>query len=307
MIYVRVVKKIILAISGGVDSMVLLDMVSKGLIKSIKPSQTVVAHFDHGIRDDSKETARIVQTRAQELGLEFVLGQGDLGPKSSEERARKSRHDFLKKVQADYGAKSIVTAHHQDDVVETMILNILRGTGWRGLVSLRQDEVYVRPLLSATKSELMDYAIKNRLVWHEDSTNADTNLKRNYVRLRLIPSLLAADGSAYQKLVNINKRLSKIRDEADQLVGDIAASLTKESCPALTVNRAAFNQLELITAAEVLRYMLLQVGACNIDRRLIERLLVFVRVAKKGKTSVVCKHVRLFVDGENLVFTNNHE
>ncbi|HEX6258362.1 MAG TPA: tRNA lysidine(34) synthetase TilS, partial [Candidatus Saccharimonadales bacterium] len=121
----------VVAVSGGVDSIVLLDMLAgqAGL-------ELIVAHFDHGIRQDSTEDAEFVRAAAQRYSLPFELGQATLGPGASEEAARTARYSFLRSIAKKYQAR-IVTAHHADDVIETIAINVARGTGWRGLVSLR--------------------------------------------------------------------------------------------------------------------------------------------------------------------------
>src|SRR6185436_20114617 len=119
--------KYVVAVSGGVDSMVLLDLLRQ------KPKlELVVAHFDHGIREDSAQDRKLVQRIAKAYGLPFVHAKGNLGPKAGEALAREARYAFLRQVQADHDAKAIITAHHQDDMLKTAIMNLLRGTGRRG-------------------------------------------------------------------------------------------------------------------------------------------------------------------------------
>ena len=129
--------KMILAVSGGVDSMVLLDMVCR--TEKIAMKDLVVAHFDHGIRENSHEDARFVQEKAAEYGVEFREERVELGEGASEAEARGKRYDFLGRLaeELDDGrGVEIWTAHHLDDLVETVIINLLRGTGWRGLSAL---------------------------------------------------------------------------------------------------------------------------------------------------------------------------
>jgi tRNA(Ile)-lysidine synthase len=113
----------IVAVSGGVDSVVLLHLLSKTDCK------LVVAHFDHGIRHNSHDDAAFVKSLAASYGLAYEEEKANLGPSASEDTARKARYAFLRRVTNTYHAKAIATAHHQDDVIETSIINILRGTG----------------------------------------------------------------------------------------------------------------------------------------------------------------------------------
>jgi tRNA(Ile)-lysidine synthetase-like protein len=172
----------VVAVSGGVDSMVLLH-----LLRHLPEVRVVVAHFDHGIREDSPEDLRLVAATARSYGLPFVSARGALGPRAGEAQARDARYAFLRRVQAAQGAAAIITAHHQDDVIETAIINSVRGTGSHGLSALRTREAIVRPLLAFPKQTLLEYAKAKKLLWREDSTNQDLRYKRNYVRRVVLP------------------------------------------------------------------------------------------------------------------------
>jgi tRNA(Ile)-lysidine synthase len=180
--------KYVVAVSGGVDSVVLLD-----LLRMYPGVRVVVAHFDHGIRDDSHLDRAHVQALARRYRVPFVYDKGRLGAGASEADARTARYDFLRKAQAASEADAIVTAHHQDDVLETAIINLLRGTGRKGLSSLTSGEGIIRPLLDVPKSEIIDYAKRHRLQWREDSTNLSTDILRNRVRHELLPNWSAHD------------------------------------------------------------------------------------------------------------------
>src|SRR5690606_15740277 len=116
--------------SGGVDSVVLLDI----LARSDRYDLTV-AHFDHGMRPDSAADARFVEGLAAQYGLDFIGKREELGVQASEDRARSARYDFLF-AEAKKRSAVVATAHHLDDVVESIAINIVRGTGWRGVAVL---------------------------------------------------------------------------------------------------------------------------------------------------------------------------
>src|SRR5581483_3464845 len=165
---ISVMKKIpkgryIVAVSGGLDSMALLNMLSN--LPEVKP---IVAHFNHGMRVDSKLDEDLVTRTAIRLGLPLEIGHGRLGKNASEAKARTARYSFLVRVQQKHKAKAIITAHHQDDLIETAIINILRGTGRRGLTALAQNRNVVRPLLDMSKAEIIKYAKRSNLEWRED-------------------------------------------------------------------------------------------------------------------------------------------
>ena len=169
----------IIAVSGGVDSVVLLDMMAKYK----QTNRLIVAHFDHGIRAESDADARFVQELTSRYHLPFEVRREELGAGASEQLARERRYNFLNELAKKYDAK-IVTAHHQDDLVETIAINLERGTGWRGL-SVFTNSAIVRPLLLKRKNELYDYAVAHHLEWVEDETNQSTTYLRNRLRKRL--------------------------------------------------------------------------------------------------------------------------
>jgi tRNA(Ile)-lysidine synthase len=187
----------IVAVSGGVDSMVLLDMLVQqpGLLLT-------VAHFDHGIRDDSHKDRQLVQKTAHNYGLPFVYNKGNLGAGASEADARKARYQFLHTVRKASLAEAIITAHHQDDLLETAIINMLRGTGRRGLSSLKSQDRILRPLLTYSKKQIQSYAETHNIVWYEDSTNKDEKYLRNYVRRQILAKF--SDEQRQQLLVHLN-------------------------------------------------------------------------------------------------------
>jgi tRNA(Ile)-lysidine synthase len=122
----------VLATSGGVDSMALLHMLYQKKLQSAEPLVVVVAHLDHGIRQESEADRRLVQEVAGIYGMPFVYDEAELGADASEAEARQIRYEFLDKVRKNSLAEAIITAHHGDDVLETAVMNISRGYWSKG-------------------------------------------------------------------------------------------------------------------------------------------------------------------------------
>lgn len=200
-------KTYIVAVSGGVDSVVLLDMLVKR-----GDSNLVVAHFDHGIREDSAEDAQFVKSLSSQYGLLFEMEREELGASASEELARSRRYAFLRAV-ADKYKGTIVTAHHMNDIAETIAINITRGTGWRGVAVLASD-IY-RPLLLRTKEELVEYAQSHGLSWHEDSTNSSDAYLRNRIRPKL------SNKDTVRQLAALRARQVELRDEINKEISQL--------------------------------------------------------------------------------------
>lgn len=165
----------VVAVSGGVDSVVLLHA-----LHAAHSRELVVAHVDHGIRSDSGSDAAFVRELAGQYDVPYEMVELQLGPAASEETARRGRYEFLRQVGRRYNGP-IVTAHHADDVVETIAINLLRGTGWRGLAVFGADDVY-RPMTVWFKHEIHEYARRHELTWREDSTNQSDQYLRNRLR-----------------------------------------------------------------------------------------------------------------------------
>jgi tRNA(Ile)-lysidine synthase len=208
--------KYILAISGGVDSVALLDMVAKGkLLKLVEPKDLMIAHFDHGMRDNSANDAELVKKLAAKYQIEYAVGDGNLGKNASEQLARTKRYEFLRSFCKTRSCK-IMVAHHQDDLLETIVMNLIRGTGWRGLVPFWSDDI-LRPLLDMTKSEIINYAIEHDLNWVEDETNDSAKYFRNRVR-DFITRLSTKDS---QRLLDLSQKQSSLRVEIEDILTTI--------------------------------------------------------------------------------------
>jgi tRNA(Ile)-lysidine synthase len=179
----------LVAVSGGPDSVVLLHVLH-GLADGLGLS-LVVAHADHGIQPVSRSVGRSVKAFASEHGLPFELGELRLGPDATETEARRARYAWLREVQKRRGAKYLVTAHHEDDQIETIVLRALRGSAPSGLAGIRAKSRggLVRPLLPFSRRELADYAAASRLPVHDDPANRDPRHLRSWVRATLLPLL----------------------------------------------------------------------------------------------------------------------
>lgn len=207
--------KYIVAVSGGVDSMALLDMLVNRRLQGPtlqSDGELVVAHFDHGIRPESDADARFVWELAKLYGLPCEIRREELGADASEATARDRRYAFLAFVAAKYGGAPVITAHHRDDLVESIAINIERGTGWRGL-AVMDGPGKVRPLLDMTKQDIYDYALEHGLEWVEDGTNTSERYQRNRLRKRLKQDF--PDESSAQ-LAELRGRQLDIRRQIDE-------------------------------------------------------------------------------------------
>jgi tRNA(Ile)-lysidine synthase len=274
----------VVGVSGGVDSRVLLDVLHKHAHG--KPGyKLVVAHLDHGIRGDSADDRRFVQSLAKEYGLPFTYNSVNLGKGVSEARARQERYAFLNHTRSASGAQAIITAHHQDDLLETAIINMLRGSGRKGLTALNSRAELLRPFLGVPKSELISYARDQDLTWHEDSTNQDDSYLRNYVRHNVLPRF---DEQARAQLLAIIDNLHNLNHEIDTL---LSQQLQLQEKPG-TITRLWFNSLPHAVAKEILASWLRPQRLIDFDSKTLERLVVNAKAGRPGQQfSLPGKHI----------------
>ncbi len=273
----------VVAVSGGVDSAALLHVLA-----SHPQLNLTVAHFDHGIRSDSQEDRRLVQDMARRLGLPFVFHEGTLGIGASEEMARAARYEFLRTVQRSTGAHAIVTAHHQDDLLETAVLNILRGTGRKGLSSLADKPDLRRPLLHITKSDIHTYAREQGLVWREDATNKDTTILRNHIRHVLLPRL---GPEARKLLLGYVQHVAVVNRSIDSTL----ETLLHLQPARQTMDRSMFVQLPHDVSLELMASWLRSHEIRTFDRKNLERIVTHCKTLAPGKQIDIVWPYRILV------------
>lgn len=207
--------RLVVAVSGGVDSMVLLHQLRFG---PYRRPDLVVAHLDHAMRPGSHRDAAWLGgvCRAWNVPLETARLPDSPG---GEEAAREARYRFLRRVRADAGGTWVLTAHNADDQAETVLFRILRGTGVGGLAAMRapRDGV-IRPLLHRWRSELEAYARAHRVPFRDDPTNQDHRHARNALRQVVLPAAeaMVASGSR-ASLLRLSENAARARDELSAL------------------------------------------------------------------------------------------
>ena len=218
-------KKILVAVSGGVDSIVLADFLinffrQKNGLKWVE-NNLIIAHFEHGIRgEESVRDLEFVRKFAHKNNLRFEFERGFLGENTSEEKARKARYDFLKALIKRENAE-IFTAHHKNDLAETFILNLNRGGGWRAIACFDSPNIK-RPFLKFSKAEILKKAQEKGLEWREDSTNLSEKYARNRIRKKINFSEedLNEIFKIWQKQIKIKREIEEITNDILSKIGD---------------------------------------------------------------------------------------
>jgi len=187
---------VLCAVSGGVDSMVLMELLHRFREQAV--FEIHVVYFDHGLRGTEGVLDRdFVAAQASSRDLPFTSGRGDVRDsmrrmgRGLEEAARILRYDFLFEVKERIGAGKIATAHHADDQVETILMRLLRGTGLKGLSGIRAKDSrgLIRPLLEISKNDILEFADRNGIGYREDLTNALPITIRNHLRNDILPAI----------------------------------------------------------------------------------------------------------------------
>lgn len=188
-------ERVLVAVSGGVDSVVLLDILCR--LAAEYTLDLTIAHLDHGLRGEAaREDARFVAHLARKEKLALIEKKLDVAEFSKEKRigieegARLLRRDFLHAAADEVGAAKIALGHTQNDRGETMLFNLIRGAGPTGLVGIRPvNRSVIRPLIEVSREEILSYARSCDLPWREDRTNQDLSFSRNRIRHRILPLL----------------------------------------------------------------------------------------------------------------------
>ena len=217
--------KIAIALSGGVDSIVLFHLLVTEYKDSYK--ELVVFHINHGLRQESYEEAEFVEKFVKDFGVKFYkeeLNMSDLerdSHTSEEMLARELRYQAFNKMASLEGVTKLLTAHHKNDQVENILMRLLTGRSIDHSLAIQEEiemaglTVY-RPLLNSLKAELEDYARKNNLHYYVDATNFDTDYTRNNIRHNIVPLLNDINSGSFDNLINfanyyqnINNNLKK--------------------------------------------------------------------------------------------------
>jgi len=263
----------LIAFSGGVDSMVMLHALAG--IRDRLGGELLAVHVDHGLQAPSRDWAEWCRDRCEELAVPFILRRVCVSAAKGESPEAAARHARYQALSAEMRSGDLLlTAHHQDDQAETLLLHLLRGAGPAGLAAMPPCRPFgpghlVRPLLHFPRGRLVQYAGQRGLAWLDDPSNSDIAFDRNYLRHQIIP-LLAARWPAFVTTVS---RSSALCAEAEDLLDGMAQGLLDDMTPASgRLRLEPLSRLEAPKRRLVMRAWLKRLGAPPPDHRLLERL-----------------------------------
>lgn len=260
------------ALSGGVDSMVLLALLRR--LQSRFGYRLVAAHVDHGLSPHAGEWAEACARHCATAGVPLQVFRVEVDrrhPQGLEAAARDARLAALERVACDW----LVFGHHQDDQAETLLFRLLRGSGVRGAAGMRAVAPAaggvpgrLRPLLAVRRAEILDWARRHGLGWVEDESNAEIRFTRNAIRHRLLPVAEALFPAAVPALARAAGHFA----EADALLGELAAD-DVTACGGEPLDRGRLRALSPARQANLLRWLLQQRGAPTPSRARLDEAL----------------------------------
>ena len=267
-------ERVVLAVSGGIDSMVLLDAAAT----SGDPRRLVVATFDHGTGPAARDAYDLVARRCAELSIRFVGERADRVLRTEAE-LRDARWRFLRRLASDERAM-VATAHTESDQIETVLMRVLRGAGARGLAGLYASSNVIRPLLSVRREHVTEYAKTRGVMWVEDPSNASRTFLRNRVRHEILPALRHARPSIEAELLASARAAAEWRRDvealADGMLGEQQPTKGRVDINAQELSGRSLDELAILWPALAAR------GGITLDRRGTARVAAFTRASRVG-------------------------
>lgn len=247
-------KSIGVAVSGGVDSMVLLD-----ICKNIKDVKLYALHYNHKWRKESFLDYKLLKKYCSKNKIELIYKENTSGIIKDEEAAREQRYEFFKEAATENKIDFILTAHHKNDIVETILFRLARGTGPKGLMPIKESfpltnkTTIIRPLLDIDKKRIYSYAHKYKIPFLEDKTNDDLNYKRNLIRKKIVPALNLVNVNAQKNILNSSDLIYSQSIVLDKYFSDLFKKLSLDSN---SIKRVKFLKLDTATKKCFLYWLL---------------------------------------------------
>ena len=244
---------VIVGVSAGPDSMALLHMLEKNLHCKI-----VCAHINHNVRIQSNEEEKYLKEYCKKKKIIFeTLKINSYNENNFENEARKKRYDFYEKMLKKYNSHNLFLAHHGDDLIETIIMKIIRGSnleGYAGIKTFSYLDNYkiIRPLLSITKEDIIKYNKENNIKYYIDNTNEDISYTRNRYRLQLLPLLKKEDKNVHIKFLKYSNTLQEYDNYINYEIKNKLSRIYDNNC----INIKEINQEHEFMKKNIIFYIL---------------------------------------------------
>jgi len=277
---------LVLAVSGGADSMSMLWFFNE--YKHIYNFNLIVAHINHGLRSENESEKEKTLIRGfcekNDIIFEYIdakISENIKNGENLENFCREVRYEFLNNIKQKYNCSHIATAHNSDDNAETVLLNLIRGTGLNGIsgISPKRNDYIIRPMLNCTKSEILDYCEKNQILYSDDKSNFTVKYRRNRIRHNIIPVMKTENPSL---LKNIDNFCENVRKD-DEFINITAQ---KEYKNVLENDKLRLDKLKLLHESVVHRVIIHYISQfCNINFLTFTQTNCIIKLVRFGYTS----------------------
>ena len=256
--------RVVLGVSGGPDSIAMLNILHKIRQSGLLNFEIFVAHINHGLRENAKLDEVFVENFCQEMKVPFFVKHVYVAEiakqqkRGLEETGRKVRYDFFDEIQQKVDANKIAIAHNQNDLAETIIMNILRGTGTKGLIGIEKKKgKYIRPLLETQRFEIEAYLKEERIEARQDESNSDNTFTRNKIRNIVLPYL---EKEFNPSIIGTLERLSELAKEQEEYLEKQTIRVYGKICISenerneVILNIKEFNKQEKLLQKRIILY-----------------------------------------------------
>lgn len=306
--------KIVLGISGGPDSICMLDILCKMVEKEQIDFQIFVAHINHGLRENAEKDEKFVEGFCKKREIPFFVKHVQLKElakmqkKGIEEMGRIVRYDFFDEIFEKTGSNKIATAHNCNDNAETILMNLFRGTGMKGLIGIeKKNRKYIRPLLEIQRQEIEEYLKQNNIIARHDESNDDNSYTRNKIRNLVLPYL---EKEFNPNIITTLQRLSDIIKEEEEYWQKEIAQIYEEICIScsekeIILDLRKFNELEKVVQKRMIFYSIQKLfgWAKGIEKVHIDDIIKLCNNNIGNKYLTPNKHIKIVTQKKQLKIT----
>lgn len=297
--------KILLAVSGGKDSVFMVDVIFK--IKNILNFEIGIAHINHQIRKNSLNDELFVQNLAKKYNLPFYCIKLNLQNLNSniENIARNERYNSLKSIAFENNYNKIATAHSQDDNIETFFIKLYRGTSIEGLesINLRKNNI-IRPIINITTEEIYEYLKNNNLDYVFDESNDDTKFLRNYIRHNILPNIDIENYSIKTHILNLIEQVKSQNEYFDKILDNLFKNNLHKIENMIFFDKKCFDNEDDFIKLKILNNILNKYFYLSVDTN---KLNLIINSLNKNKLIQIEKNINIFSDCGFIIFEQNQK
>ena len=306
--------RVVVGVSGGPDSISLLHILNKFCKNKILNFEIIVCHVNHQIREEANDDEEYVREYCEKNNIKFyakridVIKYANNNKMGLEEAGRKIRYDFFDEILEQEYANKIAVAHNKNDKAETIIMNIIRGSGISGLKGIEpiRDNKYIRPIIECERTEIEKYAKENNLNPRIDKTNFENDCTRNKIRNIVLPYIKKEFNS---NIVETMNRLSNLATETDEyiqkkVIENYKEIKIEENSKNIVLDLKKFNKIDMLIRKRILIYTISKVlgNSQNVEMINIEDIIKMCNKNIGNKYLMPNKNIKVLVNKGKIFF-----